>query len=557
MRSLGFSVGHDKGAVLIEDGKVVVGITQERLSRIKHDGAYKGGIVPFESIEYCLNERGLTYKDIDLFVYSTTEIEDTVDSQLAEYFKSSSKIKVDFIPHHLAHAYSSFFSSGFDESAVVVADASGSILTHLNKLPSWYGDLDRTELSPEEDWTEGISIFHFTKEGYDEVYKKWIKYPVPSNTDDGVSLGILYSTGCLQLIFEPNSNTWPAGKLMGMASYADPKVVDDAPKFVIDEGNDIFIPNHTIYPKVTHQSDFFSKACVAGIYQREQERASVILSRIAKTLTDSKNICTAGGSFLNCNSNEQIIKSGLFDGCFFIPPADDSGIPLGCAWYGYQQLADITKVEMISPYFGKTYSDTDIVSALNKYPYLNYEKIDDIELLTEKVSSILSNNRVIGWYQDGSEIGPRALGNRSIIASPIPRWMSGYINSDIKQREWYRPFAPAVLFEHQSDIFNSEVYSPHMLVTTTVKEEWRDKIPSVTHVDNTARYQSVTKDSNPKFYKLISKFYDKTGVPVVLNTSFNGPKEPIIENPLNAIQTALEIKLDYLIINNYLITTKP
>lgn len=556
MRSLGFSVGHDKGAVIIENGKVVIGITEERLSRIKHDGAYKGGLVPFASIEYCLKELGLTYRDIDLFVYSTTEIEDTVDFQLSQYFNSHIPIKVEFIPHHLAHAYSTFFSSGFDESAVIVADASGSILTHSNKLPRWYGDIDRSELSPDEDWTEGISIFHFTKDKYREVYKKWIKYPIPSNTDDGVSLGIMYSTGCLQLIYEPNSHTWPAGKLMGMASYADPNIVSEAPEYVKEENGDIFIPNHVIYPRVTHSSDFFSRACVAGIYQREQERASLILAKIAKRLTESKNVCTSGGSFLNCNANEQIIKSELFENSFFIPPSDDSGIPLGCAWYGYQQLSDITEVEMISPYFGKTYSQKEIVEALNKFPFLEYKKIDDIDELTNMVSSFLTQNRVIGWFQDGSEIGPRALGNRSIIASPIQSWMSGYINSDIKKREWYRPFAPAVLYEYQSDIFDSEVYSPHMLVTTTVKENWRSRIPAVTHVDNTARYQSVTLQNNSKFYKLINSFYSKTGVPVVLNTSFNGPTEPIIETPINAIKTALEIKLDYLVINNYLIYLK-
>jgi carbamoyltransferase len=556
MRSLGFSVGHDKGAVIIENGKVVIGITEERLSRIKHDGAYKGGLVPFASIEYCLNERGLTYRDIDLFVYSTTEIEDTVDLQLTQHFNSRIPIKVEFIPHHLAHAYSSFFSSGFDEAAVIVADASGSILTPSNKLPLWYGDIDREGLSPDEDWTEGISIYHFTKEKYREVYKKWIKFPIPTNTEDGVSLGIMYSTGCLQLIYEPNSNTWPAGKLMGMASYADQSVIDEAPEYVREENGDIFIPNHVIYPRVTHSSDFFSRACVAGIYQREQERASLILAKIAKNTTNSSHVCTAGGSFLNCNANEQIIKSGLFESSFFVPPSDDSGIPLGCAWYGYQQLSDIDSVEMISPYFGKIYSQNEITAALNNFPYLEYTKIDDIDILVDTVSDILIKNRVVGWFQDGSEIGPRALGNRSIIASPIPSWMSGYINSDIKQREWYRPFAPAVMFEKQGEIFNTEVYSPHMMVTTTVKEEWRNKIPSVTHVDNTARFQSVTPKSNYKFYKLINSFYSKTGVPVILNTSFNGPKEPIIETPINAIRTALEIKLDYLVINNYLITLK-
>lgn len=552
MRVLGFSVGHDKGAVIIEDGKVTVGITQERLSRIKHDGAHQGGIIPFESINYCLNAIGITHKDIDLFVYSTTEIEDKVPADFFNKFNVSHD-KLYFIPHHLAHAYSSFFSSGLDESAVIVADASGSILNYKNKLHLWY-DVDRTGLDTDEDWTEGISIYHFNRENFREVYKKWIKYPVPLNTDEGTSLGTMYSQGSLQLIYEPNSHTWPAGKLMGLASYADKKIVNEAPDFVKDLGDDIFISNQMIYPRVSWKSDFFSRACVAGIYQREQERASLILAKMAKNMTESKNICVAGGSFLNCNSNEQILNSGLYENCYFIPPSDDSGIPLGCAWFAYQKITQVDKTEMFSPYLGKSYNRNEIIEALNEYTNLNYTEYENFDTLVDDITYWLTENRVIGWFQDGSEIGPRALGNRSILASPIHSWMTGHINSDIKKREWYRPFAPAVLFEHQSEIFESDVYSPYMLVTTTVKEEWRKKIPAVVHIDNSARHQSVTQESNPKFYALIKKFHEKTGVPVLLNTSFNGPKEPIVETPKNAINTFLENNLDFVVIGNFVIS---
>jgi carbamoyltransferase len=495
---------------------------------------------------------GITYHDINLFVYSTTEIVDDVDSQFFSRYSGLNRKKLKFLPHHLAHAYSTFFSSGFEESAVIVADASGSILSYKNKLHKWY-DVDRTELDPEEDWTEGISLFHFTKNNYNEVYKKWIKYPVPIDTDEGVSVGTVYSTGSLQLIYEPNEHTWPAGKLMGLASYADKSIVDEAPEYVQELDNDIFIPNNTIYPKVTWQSDFFSKSCVAGIYQREQERASLILAKIAKNLTKSKNVCVAGGSFLNCNSNEIILNSGLYDNCYFLAPSDDSGIPLGCAWYAYQQLTDIVSVEPMSPYFGKKYSRQEIITAINHNPHLNVIEYQDEDTLIKEVTHWLTQNRVIGWFQGGSEIGPRALGNRSILASPIQKWMTGHINGDIKRREWYRPFAPAVLFDHQSDIFESDVYSPHMLVTTTVKEEWRNKIPAVTHVDNSARHQSVTKENNPRFYSLINEFYNQTGVPVLLNTSFNGPHEPIVETPQEAINTFISNKLDILVIDNFII----
>jgi carbamoyltransferase len=553
MRVLGFSVGHDKGAVIIENGKVVVGITQERLSRLKHDGAWQGGLIPFESINYCLNALNVTHRDIDYYVYSSTEIEDTVGQQFFKKYNDLKREILFFIPHHLAHAYSTFFSSGFDDAAVIVADASGSILNYKNKLSKWY-DVDRTELNPDEDWTEGISIYHFTRTKYNEVYKKWIKYPVPIDTNEGVSIGTVYSQGSLQLIYEPNEHTWPAGKLMGLASYADDSIVAEAPEFIKELDDDIFIPNNPIYPKVTWESDFFSRACVAGIYQREQERASLILAKIAKNKTESKNVCVAGGSFLNCNSNEKILNSGLYENCYFLPSSDDSGIPLGCAWYAQQKLIDIESTEPLSPYLGKEYTKSDIIETLNEFPDLIHTEYTNFDELINEVSYWLTQNRVIGWFQGGSEIGPRALGNRSILASPIQKWMSGHINGDIKHREWYRPFAPAVLFEHQKDIFESEVYSPYMMVTTSVKEEWRNKIPAVTHIDYSARHQSVTESSNNKFYNLINSFYNKTGVPVLLNTSFNGPKEPIVESPYDAIRTFLETGLDHVVINNFMIS---
>lgn len=554
MRVLGFSVGHDKGAVIIENGKILIGITQERLSRVKHDGAHVGGLIPVESIRYCLDNASLTFKDIDLWVYSTTEEIDDVLIKFKKELGYDISSKHEFLPHHLAHAYSTFFSSGFDDAVVVVADASGSILNERNRLPEWYPDISRDGLEEDECWTEGISIYNFTKNEYKETYKKWIKYPVPINDGQGVSVGTVYSEGSLQLIYEPQNHTWPAGKLMGLASYADKSIVNEAPYYIVwTEDKDIFIPNNRIYPKVTYDSDFFSRACVAGIYQREQERVSVMLAEKGKQYSESKNICVAGGSFLNCNSNEQILKSGLYEKCYFLPPSDDSGIPLGCAWYGYQQVSPIKKVKQLSPYLGKIYTEIEIVSAINEYPNMEFKRYEKFDELIEELSYLLKQNRVIGWFQNGSEIGPRALGNRSILASPINKWMTGYINSDIKRREWYRPFAPAVLFEHQSEIFDSDVFSPYMLVTTTVKEEWRNKIPAVTHVDNSARHQSVTVESNDRFYKLIKAFYNKTGVPVLLNTSFNGPHEPMVESPSDAIKSMFDCKLDFLVLGDILI----
>lgn len=555
MTVLGFSVGHDKGAVIVQNNKVAIGISQERLSRLKHDGAFTEGAIPVESIMYCLTELDITIDEIDLIVYSTTELEDNTYEQFNKIFKIP-KNKLKFIPHHLAHAYSSFFTSGYDEAAVIVADASGSIANDKTKLKEWYPDLSTEGLNAGEDWTEGVSIYHMNRRDSKEVYKKWIKYPVPLGTGEDVSVGTMYSEGCHRLIYSPDTNSWPAGKLMGLASYADPEIVESAGKFIQYENGELYIPNNPIFPKVTWKSDFFSKACVAGIYQREQERVSLYLADMAKNLTGSKNVCTSGGSFLNCNSNELILKSELFENCYFVPPADDSGIPLGCAWWGYQQVTEITYTPTMWPYFGKTYSDVEILDATSKFDNLDVQYYDNFDEILEIIGEWLTQNRVVGWFQNGSEIGPRALGNRSILASPINRWMKDHINHDIKKREWYRPFAPAVIFDKQKEIFDTDYFSPFMLVTAIVNENWREKIPAVVHIDNSARYQSVTPVSNPRFFGLIDKFYEKTGVPVLLNTSFNGPHEPIVETPYDAIKTFLSQHLDFLVVGNYIITNQ-
>jgi carbamoyltransferase len=555
MKIIGFSVGHDRGAVLIVDGEVIVGITQERLSRVKHDGGYMGGQIPIESIQYCLNHSGLKFSDINLWAYSTTEEVDDVDEKMTSILGYGLGDKLLFVPHHLAHAYSSFFSSNFDEAAVIVADASGSIYNSRTKLSQFY-DLDTSDLTEGRQIAEGISIYHFKRDSYSEVFKKWIKIPHLWNTEEEecTSLGARYSEGSLQLVYEQTTHSWSAGKLMGMASYANQKKLDEIPTLVQELENDIHLPNIRILPNVMWNSDFQSKSDVAGLYQREQEQASVILSRIAKNLTSSKNVCTAGGSFLNCNSNRLILDSGLFDECYFVPPSDDSGIPLGCAWFAYQKIAFVKQYTFLNPYLGKKYDRNEIISALNEVPNLNVQEFESFPTLCFEVSELLSENKVIGWFQDGSEIGPRALGNRSIIANPTSEWISNYINSEVKFREWYRPFAPAVIYEHQKKIFDTNFFSPYMLVTAKVLDDWKEKIPSVVHIDGTSRFQSVTENSNFKFYSLLTSFYMTTGIPVLLNTSFNGPDEPIVETPSNAINTFLKRNLDYLVLDNFLVS---
>lgn len=559
---MGISAGHNRGAAITINGEIKVAISNERITRVKTD---RSPNIPVESMRYCLDALGLTYQDIDLFVYNITEDKNLVPSQFIEE-TGLSLDKLKFIPHHLAHAASSFCASGFDHAAVIVADALGSVYNDETPMREWYDlteKLQQTNLKEGESLAEAYSIFYFDRNSWEDVYKKWIPYPhrdrIGIDDNEETSIGFKYNNGAKQLVYNPKYNSWQAGKLMGLASYADPEFVsvhEMHSKF--ETHDDLTVINKHFYPEITWQDDFQTKANVAGLYQREQEMTSLFLAKMACHFTESTNLCVAGGSFLNCNTNEMILKEDIFDDVYFMPPADDSGIPIGCAYFGYYILNNYMSVsnKMMTPYLGKSYTDSEI-SELLKFneDRVSWLKLDDMQLC-DTVAYHLKNNKVIGWFQGGSEMGPRALGNRSILASPMNGWIVDYINSEIKEREWYRPFAPSVLFDKQAEVFETNVYSPYMLVTSNVKDSWKAKIPAVTHIDGTARYQSVTPKNNHKYYRLIEAFYKQTGVPVVLNTSFNGPEEPIVETPFNALDTFLKRNMYALVMNNYIIFKK-
>ena len=550
---MGLSTGHTRGAAITIDGELKVAISNERITRIKTDHSDE---LPVEAMKYCIDALNITYDDIDIFVYNITEPVNKVTKNF-ESVTGQSLDKLKFIPHHIAHAYSTFAASGYEEAAVVVIDAMGSVYNDVTPIKEWY-QLDESDLEPGQQWAEGYSIYQFKKGDINPhpKYKKWIRFPFKPPYEG--SIGYLYGMGSKQLVYNPKSNTWQAGKLMGLASYADPEFVKMHAEVSIRTEKDLQVPTTPIMEKlVDWQSDFSAKANVAGLYQREQELNSMHLVKMAKEITGSNNVCVAGGSFLNCNTNEMIIRSGLFENQYFMPPADDSGIPHGCAYAGSAYLQnEIRTGKWMSPYTGKTYSDEEIEAAVEAMSdVVECDKLSKYEKYSS-AAHMLNDNKVIGWMQGGSETGPRALGNRSMLASPKSPWMVNYINSEIKKREWYRPFAPSVLYDKQSEIFDLDTYSPYMLVTTTVKPEWRDKIPSVVHHDFTSRYQSVTPENNSEYYNVINAFYEKSGIPVVLNTSFNGPEEPIVETPADAINTMLKHDLYALFINDYLIIRK-
>jgi carbamoyltransferase len=308
-----------------------------------------------------------------------------------------------------------------------------------------------------------------------------------------------------------------------------------------------------------HQKEllFEEMANIAYAGQYHLEQILLACANFLYRKTKSKNLCIAGGVALNSVANYKILENTHFENIFIQPAAGDAGTSIGAALYGYYHIMDqpmpSTK-EKFSPYLGKNYSKQSIEQAIGLYK----EKLLIVkpEHLFKETAKILSEGKIIGWFQGKSEIGPRALGNRSILADARNKDMKDSINSRIKHREAFRPFAPLVLENKQADYFSTDHPSYYMLLVPYIHEAKRDEVPSITHVDGTGRVQTVSETMNPVLHDLLSAFYDLTGTPILLNTSFNDNGEPIVETPTDAIECFLNIDLDYLIMDDYILSKK-
>ena len=271
----------------------------------------------------------------------------------------------------------------------------------------------------------------------------------------------------------------------------------------------------------------------------------------AKRKFNQRRLCFAGGVALNCSLNGKIIENGLFEEIFVQPASGDNGAALGACLLSHKILAGNLKPKKIDDfYLGSRFSNDEIKKILEKYDV----KYSYQENVSHETAISLKNGKIVGWFQGGAEFGPRALGNRSILTAPFPKSMKDYLNSRVKFREEFRPFAPAILFEHTKDYFKINQESPHMLIAVDVKEEKINEIPAVVHIDNTARVQTVTKENNLNFRKLLESFYEITNCPVILNTSFNVKGQPIVNTPEDALKCFLGTNIDVLILGNYFIT---
>ncbi len=574
---------HDSAACLIHNGEIIAAAQEERFTRKKHDPSY-----PEQAIKYCLSEAGISKNNISYVAfydkpllkferilktyisYAPRGFKTFKDAMslwggnklfIKQYIQSefNSEVKVLFPEHHESHGMSAFYPSPFQDAAVLTIDGVGEWAT--TSLAAGKGNS-----------LDILSQIHFPH-----------------------SLGLLYSAFTSYTGFKVNSGEY---KIMGLAPYGEAKykhLIYDNLIDVKDDGSFHLNMDYFNYPvQDTMTNHLFHslfggepRAAEAVLSQREMDLASSVqvvteeivtkLAMHARKETGLNNLCLAGGVALNCVSNGRLVKEEIFENIWIQPASGDAGGAIGAAlgvWHQYLQkdrIVDGVNDKMNGSYLGIGFSDAEIQQYLNQSK-IPYEEIETVEL-GNKIADLLNQENVIGWFQGRMEFGPRSLGNRSIIGDPRSEKMQEKMNLKIKFRESFRPFAPSVIEEKASEWFDLNVRSPYMLLVAPVKEDKqqqmseeeqllfgidklnisRSEIPAVTHVDYSARVQTVNKEENPRYHQLISAFDEKYGCPVIVNTSFNVRGEPPVCTPQDAYRCFMRTHMDYLVLGRYLV----
>ncbi|MCH9035274.1 MAG: carbamoyltransferase [Planctomycetes bacterium] len=555
---------HDSGAALVKDGQLIAAAEEERFSRKKHDSDF-----PELAIEYCLRQAGATIDDVDHIGFyekplvKFNRILETIlagwPGTLKPWLKAlplwlgerlhigreiQKKLNTDqdilYCQHHLSHAASAFLVSPFEEAAIITADGVGEWTT--------------------SSWGMG--------RGNTIEMQKELRFPH--------SVGLLFSAITAYLGFRVNDAEW---KVMGLAPYGKPSCVDKFREIVDikDDGSirlDLryFAHHYSTTRTISHRwmdlfgqpqrhpetelTDFHRDIAHSG--QKIVEEIMLKTATHVHKETGSDNLCIAGGVGLNCVANWRIFQESGFKNIFIQPAAGDSGGALGTAFYIYNTvLGNPRTFRMDHALWGPSFSNEEIMSSLDEMGAV-YEVVKNEEDLLQRTAQMIADGKVVGWFQGRLEFGPRALGSRSLLADARSNKMKDVINAKVKFREAFRPFAPAVLKEHAHEYFEMPegMDAPYMLLVPKVRPEKREVIPATTHEDGTGRVQTVTEQQNGRYYRLIKRFGELTGVPVVINTSFNVRGEPIVCTPRDAYNTFVKTGIDVLVIGDYVVTQK-
>lgn len=556
--------GHDTAATIMVDGEIVAASSQERYDYKKHSRDF-----PIDAINDCLKTAKISINEVDEIAFALDTIYQVKELYLKKALEEDYRIgtlindiakvkrsynmsdtireltgftgEIKYYRHHLCHLASAYYPSGFEEAIIVSIDGMGEIETGM--------------------YAEG-------RNGEIKILHDSTHYPH--------SLGLIYSAITFYLGWR---NHCDEGIIMGLASYGNPhaeipghnqtyyevfsEIIQENGKYdytinkdwvvydkvrnkwVSDKFYDVFGPKRNYEDEITqhHQN-------IAAALQLRLETIVLDHLRTLKDETGLNRLCIAGGVGLNCSMNGTIEQSGIFNEIFVQPASGDDGSTLGACFVAAKEAGlDIKPKKNHNYYLGSVFSEEDIKTAVESSG-VTYKHYDDVFSAT---AELLSDGKIIAWHQGRAEFGPRALGNRSILTKPFPGSMKDYINAKVKFREEFRPFAPAVLKEHCQTYFDIKQESPHMLIACHVQPDKKDVIPAVVHVDDTCRVQTVGEDNNYRFRKLLEAFYAETGVPVLLNTSFNVKGQPIVNTPEEAIECFQSTAIDNLVVGDYIL----
>lgn len=538
---LGIGASHNGAVCLLRGDEIVVAVQEERLSGLKRHRIHGAEVTL--ALPYCLSYAGITASELDLVVIcvggrAKHPAQDIASNpQLREALRHVPTLT---IPHHLGHAVSAFATSGFKEAAVLVADGMGSPEEDLF-------DEERAVVKGRvQDGWETISLYAASGVTLTPLEKHlvegggWLRWAGERMPRFG-SLGGLFSAVAHQIF----GNSTDAGKVMGLAPFGS--VTLPAEEFFdIARGEIIF---HDRVPErfghadrwPLRTGDYSGLACSV---QAAFEKAIMYFVERLRELCPSENLCYAGGVALNSVANERLVRESGYERTHITPAAEDSGTAVGAAYYGLWELTgQNTRRKLLHDAAGRTYSRASISSAVEQTKGVRSVKSADV--IAETIE-LLCAGMIVGWFDGRSELGPRALGQRSILCDPRRPDGKAVLNNRVKKREAFRPFAPAILLEEAANWFESdaEIDSPFMLRVCEFRRDKAPLVPAVVHVDNTGRVQTLTRQNNGRFYELVSKFFERTGVPILLNTSFNVMGRPIVETPADAIQCLLSTNLD-------------
>jgi carbamoyltransferase len=547
---------HDSSACLLKDGVIVAAAQEERFNRDKYSPVF-----PIQSINYCLQQAGITSYDIDHITFYEKmylKFERTILSHVIGYpftFKNFLETmplwlkdrlvvplfikdeltynkKIWFIKHHLSHAASSYFLSGYDEAAVLTVDGVG----------------------------EYASATYGYAKGLDIKIEKEIMYPH--------SVGLLYSIVTAFLGFRVFSGE---GKVMALAEFGNPTYYKEFEKIITVRDDGSFFLNLEYFSfnrgEKMHNKKFIElfgeerredseiterHKNIAATLQKVTEDIVLKMANHVYSITKSKNLCLAGGVFLNVTANTRILNETPFENVYIQPAAGDAGSAIGSALFYYHSILrnEKTNKNQVAS-LGPSYSNAQI-EILLKNKRLKYKKVENSSELVKSIAGHLANEKVVAWFQGRMEFGPRALGNRSILADPRSSKMKDWLNLTIKHREDFRPFGASVLFNKVGEYFEFEKESPYMLFVSKIKNKYLNSLPAIKHVNDTSRIQTVKREDNERYFDLISEFNNLTGIGMILNTSLNDT-EPIVCTPIQAIELFMRTQIDFLAIEDFIV----